>query len=101
MGSDLLSPFEKEEGGREEEHTNAGEDGAAPVDADLFVHGPNEEREGPRRHRSDKRVGGNSAGAVAGECVDEVLEGGLEDGGEAEPRQEDAHDRRPGVRNVL
>jgi hypothetical protein len=60
-----------------------------PQSMPIFLYmGQNEEREGPCRHRSDKGVGGDGTGTVAGEGVNEVLEGGLEGGGEANTRLE-------------
>lgn len=39
---DLMTPLEEEEGRREQKNADTAEDGAAPVDADLLVHGPYE-----------------------------------------------------------
>ena len=49
-----------------------------------MVHGPHEEGEGAGEHGAQEHVCGDGAGAVAGEGVDEVVKGGLKDGGEAD-----------------
>ena len=49
-----------------------------------MIHGPHEEGKGAREHGAQEHVGRDGAGAVTGEGVDEVVKGGLEDGGEAD-----------------
>lgn len=100
-GPDPITPFEKEEWSWQQKHANAGKDSAPPIDADLFIHGPDKERKGTCSHGSNKSVSRNSASTVAGESIDEILEGRLEDGGEANPGKEDANDGWPWAGDVL
>ena len=55
-----------------------------------MIHGPHEEGESAREHGAQEHVCGDGTGAVAGEGVDEVVEGRLKDGGEADAGEEDA-----------
>lgn len=96
-GPNAPSPFSKEKRHGHEEDGDDAEDGVAPVDADVVVHGPDEEGEGAGEHGAQEHVGGDGAGAVAREGVDEVVERRLEDGREADAREEDADDRGPRV----
>lgn len=100
-GPDPITPFEKEEGSWQQKHANAGKNSAAPIDADLFIHGPDKERESTCSHGSDKSVSRNSASTVASKSINEILEGRLEDGGEAHPCKEDTDDGWPRARDVL
>ncbi|KAF7915830.1 uncharacterized protein EAE98_010910 [Botrytis deweyae] len=84
-GSDQIAPFGKEEWSWQQKHANTGKDSAAPIDADVFIHGPEKERKSTCSHVSDKSVSRNSASTVARKSIDDILEGRLEDGGEANP----------------
>ena len=97
VGPDGAAPPGEEKGDGDEEDGEAAEDGVAPVDADVVVHGADEEGEGAGEEGAEEHVGGDGAGAVAREGVDEVVERGLEDGGEADAREEDADDGGPVV----
>ena len=83
-------PPRKQKRHRHQNDGHAPENRIAPADADVVVHGPHEEREGAREHGAQEHVCGDGAGAVAGEGVNEIVEGGLEDGGEADASEEDA-----------
>ena len=75
-------PPRKQKRHRHQNNSHAPENRIAPANTDVVIHGPHEEGEGAREHGAQEHVGRDGAGAVAGEGVDEVVEGGLEDGGE-------------------
>lgn len=64
-------------------------------------HWLDKERKCTGGQRSDKGVGCDGAGAVAGKGIHDILEGGLEYGGKAKPDEENADDRRPRIRDMF
>ena len=69
------APPRKQKRHRHQNDGHAAENRVAPADADVVIHGPHEEGEGAREHGAQEHVGRDGAGAVAGEGVDEVVEG--------------------------
>lgn len=55
-----------------------------PIDAHLAEHDAREEREAAGEQAAEESICGDGAGGVLLEGIDEVVQGGLEDGEEAE-----------------
>lgn len=97
LSTNSLSPEEEKKWNRNQDCCNTAEDSRAPVNAEIIVHGDNEQRKCISHHGSKESVGGHRTGTEASKRVDQVVESCLKDGCESEADQPDADDGGPVV----
>lgn len=95
--TDSLPPEKEQKWNGNQDCCNETENSRAPINADIVVHGDNEQRKCTSHCRSKEGVGGHRTGTEASERIDQVVESCLKDGCETKAGQCYADDRGPVV----
>ena len=77
----------------DQRHGNKAQDTARPRNTEIMEHRVHKQGKDCSEHGSQKRVGGHCARRILLECIDEVIQGCLEDCEEPKAHEEEAHDR--------
>lgn len=88
-----LSKDVKQERDRNQRDSHETQNAAGPPDANTMEHDLGEQRERAGEHTAHERIRRDGAGGDLLEGIDEVVQGSLEDGKEAEAHEDGAEDR--------